>query len=92
MIRRISLSVLHTGVIGLKINWTYATKAIVSLLGNAQLLLTQYPHVTWQEMTAVVITSTLVWLVPNTSANSQQVTNTERAELDNLRSQKANTQ
>lgn len=79
-------------MISLKINWTYATKAIVSLLGNAQLLLTQYPHVTWQEMTAAVITSALVWLVPNTPANSPQVTNAERAELENLRSQKANTQ
>jgi hypothetical protein len=78
------------------INWTYATKAIVSVIGTAELLITQYPHVTWQQMAAGVATSFLVWLVPNTPKTvtvppitAAQMTVGDRAELENLRLQKA---
>jgi hypothetical protein len=81
----------------MKINWTYATKAIVSIIGTAELLVTQYPHISWQQMAAGVATSFLVWLVPNTPkatpvvtppANVTPMTVSDRAELENLRAQR----
>lgn len=75
------------------INWNYATKAIVSLLGSAEYVLSQYPHITWQQAATAVITTFLVWLVPNSPANSKasapaivpSITNAERDELNKLR-------
>jgi hypothetical protein len=55
------------------INWSYATKAIVSLLGNATLIIQQYPHVSWQQAATAGITTILVWLAPNTSSPTQKV-------------------
>lgn len=80
------------------INWTYATKAIVSVLGSVSVYL-QTPDITWKEGVALLITSILVWLVPNTSnpvtvvtppaKPKTTITNSEREELDALRAQKA---
>jgi hypothetical protein len=83
----------------MKINWTYATKAIVSIIGTAELLVTQYPHISWQQMAAGAATSFLVWLVPNTpkvtpvvtppaSVTTIPMTVSDRAELENLRAQR----
>jgi hypothetical protein len=87
----------------MKINWTYATKAIVSIIGTAELLVTQYPHISWQQMAAGAATSFLVWLVPNTPKVTPVVTPvvtpptnvatipmtvSDRAELENLRAQR----
>lgn len=51
----------------MKINWGYANKAIVSLLGDVVLYLQEYPGVGWKQITIGLIGTALVWLVPNTS-------------------------
>ena len=71
----------------MKLNWTYATKAIVSLFGNAAVL-SSLNNVTWKEIAAGVATAFLVWLVPNTSKVPPVINATERDELNALRSQK----
>jgi hypothetical protein len=84
----------------MKINWTYATKAIVSLFGNASVL-SSVSVVTWKELATAAATALLVWLVPNTTkaipvkVNAQQpipvggqITANERDELNALRAQK----
>lgn len=97
------LGVLHIGGRTLKINWTYATKAIASLAGTAYTLLAQYPHVTWQEIAVGLLTAGMVWLVPNTTKQTTptisvvspnmpvipvtEMTNADRAELERLRAQ-----
>lgn len=81
----------------MKINWTYADKAIVSVLSNVVVYLNT-PNMTWREGTALAIGSLLVWLVPNTgNANPPTVAPTnnatlpilpnERQELEMLRAQ-----
>lgn len=77
----------------MSINWNYATKAIVSLLGSSEYVLSQYPHITWQQAATAVITTFLVWLVPNTPSTKKAnvapaitpITNAERDELNKLR-------
>lgn len=77
----------------MSVNWNYATKAIVSLLGNAEYVLSQYPHITWQQAATALVTTFLVWFVPNSPANTpnpsvpamDHITNAERAELNALR-------
>lgn len=82
----------------MKINWTYATKALMSLAGSAYTLLAQYPHVTWQEIVTAVLTAGMVWLVPNTTKTATITTPvpvpnpvtittalTDREELERLR-------
>lgn len=75
------------------INWTYATKTVVSVLTSAEVYLTT-PNMGWKEAVALGIGSMLVWLVPNTQNPSKAapilsapITNPERAELENLRAQ-----
>jgi hypothetical protein len=87
----------------MKLNWTYADKFIVSVLGSVSTYLAT-PNMTWREGVILGITSILVWLVPNTSNPvtvnpiatnpTQPLPNVglmpdERQELEYLRSQKA---
>jgi hypothetical protein len=79
----------------MKINWTYATKAIISLFGNAGVL-SSVSHVTWKELAAGAATAFLVWLVPNTTKPvaitpnivGGNISANERDELNALRAQK----
>lgn len=84
----------------MKINWTYASKALISLAGTAYTLLVQYPHVTWQQIVTGMLTASLVWLVPNTTKSATITTPvavsnpvtiatalTDREELERLRAQ-----
>lgn len=77
------------------LNWTYATKTVVSVLTSASVYLTT-PDMGWKEAVVLGIGSVLVWLVPNTANPnkpapilSAPITNMERAELESLRAQKA---
>lgn len=86
----------------MSLNWNYATKFIVSILGSAATYLNT-PDMGWKQAVILGITSVLVWLVPNTSnptvtlkngATTQPLPNVglmpnERQELEYLRSQKA---
>jgi hypothetical protein len=75
------------------INWTYADKFIVSVLGSVSTYLAT-PNMTWREGVILGITSILVWLVPNTStpigpvASVQPITTSERTELEALRAER----
>jgi hypothetical protein len=81
----------------MKINWTYATKFIVSLAGNAIAFLQEYPNITWQQLTAGLIISVLIWLVPNTpkpialpTTGNSPLNANARAELEMLRAERDN--
>jgi hypothetical protein len=73
------------------INWTYATKTVVSVLTSVSVYLST-PNMGWKEAVTLGIGSVLVWLVPNTTNPakpapilSAPITNMERAELESLR-------
>ena len=77
------------------INWTYADKAIVSVLTSASAYIAN-PDMSWRSAVVLTIGCILVWLVPNTQNPakpppilSAPITNMERAELEELRSRKA---
>lgn len=70
----------------------------MSLAGSAYSLLSQYPHITWQQITLAILTAFLVWLVPNTTKTATITTPvpvanpvtiatalTDREELERLR-------
>lgn len=82
----------------MKINYTYATKFIVSILGSVSTYLAT-PSMTWREGVILGITSVMVWLVPNTSNPTvilppvvapvpNTMTQSERTELEALRQEK----
>lgn len=84
----------------MKVNWNYATKFIVSVLTSAAAYLST-PSMSWKQAIVLAIGSVLVWLVPNSNATvvttvkpptipSPAILPDERAELEMLRSQKAN--
>jgi hypothetical protein len=77
------------------LNWTYATKFIVSVLGSTSTYLAT-PNMTWREAVILGITSVMVWLVPNTSipigpvvaVKPTPITTNERDELNALRAER----
>ena len=79
----------------MRINWTYATKFIVSVLGSASAYLTT-PTMSWKQAVVLGITSVLVWLVPNTSppiapivaVKPTPISASERDELNALRAER----